>query len=117
MVDKTSISRDAESYRRGVVFGLTMAEVLLLLVFSILLFLQLTSERLAEHEALLREAEVQEARLIEDLAVLKAALVNQPEGVEYSEFLTKIVEAAAILESKQPEKAEAILQAIQDNPI
>ena len=39
MVSETSISRDSESYRRGVVFGLTMAEVLLLLIFCLLLVL------------------------------------------------------------------------------
>ena len=49
-MSETSISKDTESYRRGVIFGLTMAEVLLLLVFCILLFLKIINDRLIEKE-------------------------------------------------------------------
>ena len=52
----TSITKDTESYRRGVIFGLTMAEVLLLLVFCILLFLKIINDRLLEKEKQYQQA-------------------------------------------------------------
>ena len=45
MVSDTYINRASESYRRGVIFGLTIAEVLLLLIFCILLLLKFTFDQ------------------------------------------------------------------------
>ena len=64
MVTETSITTDSESYRRGVVFGLTMAEVLLLLIFCILLFLKLVSDRLHEKERELAEEKLINTNLV-----------------------------------------------------
>lgn len=45
---KTSIEVNAADYRRGVIFGLTMAEVLLLLIFCLLLFLAMLNREIDE---------------------------------------------------------------------
>ena len=45
---KTSIAANAADYRRGVIFGLTMAEVLLLLIFCLLLFVATLNRKIAE---------------------------------------------------------------------
>ena len=116
MVNSTSISKDAESYRRGVVFGLTMAEVLLLLIFCILLFLKIINDRLNDREKQVKELSNQNSELNEDLAALRSIIAVSPEISEGSEFLTEVVEAAALLEATQSEKASEMLQALQENP-
>ena len=130
MVSPTSISKDSESYRRGVVFGLTMAEVLLLLVFCILLFLKLINDKLTEEEANLKSVneklassknEITELttineKLVSDLAKLRTAVATLPEANQNSEFVDKIVESALILEAIDPQKASEILYSIQENP-
>lgn len=130
MLGPTSITKDSESYRRGVVFGLTMAEVLLLLVFCILLFLKLINDRLTEEKANLKLASEQLAqskkeitqlaseneKLVSDLAKLRTAIATLPEANQNSEFVDKIVEAAIVLETIDPEKASEILYSIQENP-
>lgn len=45
---KTSIEANAADYRRGVIFGLTMAEVLLLLIFCLLLFVATLNRKIDE---------------------------------------------------------------------
>ena len=61
---KTSIETNATDYRRGVIFGLTMAEVFLLLIFCLLLFAATLNRRIDEflrnNEYLLRENEILE---------------------------------------------------------
>ena len=116
MVQPTSITKDAESYRRGVIFGLTMAEVLLLLIFCILLFLKIINDRLVDREKEVEILEQKNSELNQDLAKLTSAIALAPEIAESSEFLTEVVQAAAILEATDPEKASDILRAIQDNP-
>ena len=44
-MNRTSIDQSARSYRRGVIFGLTMAEVFLLLIFCLLLFLATLTQK------------------------------------------------------------------------
>ena len=116
MVSSTSISKDSESYRRGVVFGLTMAEVLLLLIFCILLFLKIINDRLNDREKQVKELSTQNSELNEDLAALRSIIAVSPEIAESSEFLTEVVEAAAILEATQSAKASEMLRALQENP-
>lgn len=116
MVNSTSISKDAESYRRGVVFGLTMAEVLLLLIFCILLFLKIINDRLNDREKQVKDLAAENSELNEDLAALRSIIAVSPEIAESSEFLTEVVEAAAILEATQSAKASEILRALQENP-
>ena len=116
MVSPTSISKDAESYRRGVVFGLTMAEVLLLLIFCILLFLKIINDRLNEREKEVKDLLAQNSELNEDLAALRSIIAVSPEIAESSEFMTEVVEAAALLEATQSDKASEMLQALKENP-
>ena len=116
MVNSTSISKDAESYRRGVVFGLTMAEVLLLLIFCILLFLKIINDRLNDREKQVKDLAAENSELNEDLAALRSIIAVSPEIAESSEFLTEVVEAAAILEATQSAKASEMLRALQENP-
>lgn len=116
MVNSTSISKDAESYRRGVVFGLTMAEVLLLLIFCILLFLKIINDRLNDREKQVKDLAAENSELNEDLAALRSIIALSPEIAENSEFLTEVVEAAAILEATQSAKASEMLRALQENP-
>ena len=49
-INQTSVAAGTSGYRRGVIFGLTMAEVLLLILFCLLLAYQLTYDQLAETE-------------------------------------------------------------------
>ena len=116
MVTPTSISKDAESYRRGVVFGLTMAEVLLLLIFCILLFLKIINDRLNEREKQVKELNEESLALNEKLVTLRSIIALSPEIPEKSEFLTEVVEAAALLEATQSDKAAELLRALKTNP-
>ena len=137
MVTETSISQDSESYRRGVVFGLTMAEVLLLLIFCILLFLKLVSDRLNEKERELAEEKVLttileneneqlktdykkekiRADILEERSkVLAAKMAQMPDTVENTELVQEIVEATIVLEEVNPEKASEFLSNLKENP-
>lgn len=130
MALKTSISNDTESYRKGVVFGLTMAEVLLLLVFSILLFLQLTNDKLKERDERVKLLETEQTRLASELAFQEAEKMRfatalsvqralssiSPEEESQSELISEVVAAAIQLESSQAEKAKSLLQELKNNP-
>ncbi|MFL2767109.1 MAG: hypothetical protein ACJ0DF_13650 [Paracoccaceae bacterium] len=137
MVNETSISRDSESYRRGVVFGLTMAEVLLLLIFCILLFLKLVSDRLDEKKEELAQEKLRNADLIvkneelnsnlqmakeqaEELEkrsrILAAKAAQIPDTVENTRLVQELVEAAVVLEEVDPNKASELLFNLKENP-
>ncbi len=137
MVNETSISRDSESYRRGVVFGLTMAEVLLLLIFCILLFLKLVSDRLDEKKEELAQEKLRnsdlavkneelnsnlqmaqkKAKKLEERSRILAAKVAQvPDTLENTEFVQELVEAAVVLEEDDPNKASEFLFNLKENP-
>ena len=137
MVTETSITTDSESYRRGVVFGLTMAEVLLLLIFCILLFLKLVSDRLHEKERELAEEKLINTNLVseneklksdyqeiktkadileEKSKVLAAKVAQMPDTVENTELVQEIVEATIVLEEVNPEKASEFLYNLKENP-
>lgn len=130
MQRKTSITKDTESYRRGVIFGLTMAETLLLLVFCILLFLSILNERLKEkviqhNDALTTiESMTREKSAIlkenEDLRImissLSAKIVNNKDTPVHSDLSQKILEASATLEITDPQKADQLLYALNKNP-
>ena len=127
---KTSITNDAESYRRGVIFGLTMAEVLLLLVFCILLFLSIINDRLKEK---MRELAALESKfqtelaanqslidqndfLTEQMGILAGKISTMPETKTNTKFSEKMFETAVVLEALDPEKASEILYALNENP-
>ena len=130
MQAKPSIANDAESYRRGVIFGLTMAEVLLLLVFCILLFLAVINERLKEKIKALAELETkfrtertlthtltaQNDNLTKQIEILTDKISTMPDTKKNTEFSEKMFEAAVVLEILHPEKASEILYALNENP-
>ena len=137
MVNETSIARDSEGYRRGVVFGLTMAEVLLLLIFCILLFLKLVSDRLDEKKEELAQEKLRNTDLIakneklnsnlqiahkraEELEkksrILAAKAAQIPDTIENTEFVQELVEAAVVLEEVDPNKASEFLFNLKENP-
>ena len=130
MLNQTSITKDAESYRRGVIFGLTMAEVLLLLVFCILLFLAIINDRLKEEVTKLAELTAkftteQELnqrltdkynKVSEQMTVFASKIATMPETAENSKFTEKMFETAVILEATDPTKASELLYALNENP-
>jgi flagellar motor protein MotB len=130
MLNKTSITKDVESYRRGVIFGLTMAEVLLLLVFCILLFLAIINDRLKEEVRRLAELTVKftaeqelnqqltdtNKKLSKQMTVFASKVATMPETAENSEFTEKMFETAVILEATDPTKASELLYALNENP-
>ena len=111
MQGKTSITNDAESYRRGVIFGLTMAEVLLLLVFCILLFLAIINDRLKEKMIELAALESkfqteiasnqsltdQNEYLTEQMGILAGKISTLPETNTNTEYSEKMFETAVVL--------------------
>ena len=49
-MNETSIAQAGTNYRKGVIFGLTMAEILLLLIFCLLLFMTTLNKKINEYE-------------------------------------------------------------------
>ena len=127
---KTSITNDSESYRRGVIFGLTMAEVLLLLVFCILLFLAITNDKLkakiSEIDLLNSKLQAEIATnqsladknfdLSQQLGILADKISTLPAKKTITQFSEKMFETAVVLEALKPEKASEILYALNNNP-
>jgi flagellar motor protein MotB len=130
MPSQTSIDSDTESYRRGVVFGLTMAEVLLLLVFCILLFLAIINDKLEEEvkknnelsakfaaEQMLNQALTETSKkLSNQLTVFASKIATIPKPGRNSKFIEKMFEAAIIYEATDPKKASELLYALNENP-
>jgi len=74
-MSKTSINEGAVGYRRGVIFGLTMAEVFMLLIFCLLLYLALIVKKLDEAKELLKYSEFKEE--VTDLTRFKLVPINE----------------------------------------
>ncbi len=94
----STLSNDSEGYRRGSVFGFTLAEILLLLIFCILLFYKINDERQKENENALRAT-------IDELNYSLAEF----EVVKHSKFITQLITNAQSLENTNPQKAEQFL--------
>jgi len=105
------ITRQSASYRQGLVLGLTMAEVMLLLVFCLLIAtgVLLSRERLARLDlerqlrlaVLARDANAHMASLIENSPQLREALeqkARQSSSASIDEFWRKLVESAAVVD-------------------
>ena len=80
MTNETSIAQAGNSYRKGVIFGLTMAEVLLLLIFCLLLFIAMLNDTIndltSKNEILLSNNNI----LVENVTKLgtsEKVLINQ----------------------------------------
>jgi hypothetical protein len=110
-----SIGRQTTSYRQGLVLGLTMAEIMLLLVFSLLIAIgvALATERVERQEVMqrLRGAEVAAAKsgaVVEEIRRFPriaefldrtAARPTSPAAVD--EFWRTLVESDEIVEAMQ----------------
>ena len=104
-MSETSINASSDGYRRGVIFGLTMAEVMLLLIFCLLLFLQIINDKMKEAETARDQAKIEVQSLREDLAILSA---KTDQANPKSEFIEFIERSAILAEVKNPEKVEEL---------
>ena len=94
----STLSNDSEGYRRGSVFGFTLAEILLLLIFCILLFYKINDDRQKESENVLRAT----------INKLNYSLY-EINAVKHSEFITQLIVSAQSLENTNPQKAAQFL--------
>ena len=94
----STLSNDNEGYRRGSVFGFTLAEILLLLIFCILLFYKINDDRQKESENVLRAT----------INKLNYSLY-EINAVKHSEFITQLIVSAQSLENTNPQKAAQFL--------
>jgi flagellar motor protein MotB len=110
----TSIGRQSASYRQGLVLGLTMAEIMLLLVFCLLIAVgvALSNERAQRDEALTRLKKVETAaasdaavidtlRRNSRLAELIDRTVRSTSRREIDEFWRKLVESNDVVSKMQ----------------
>ena len=104
-MSETSINAASDGYRRGVIFGLTMAEVMLLLIFCLLLFLQIINDKMKQAEIALNEAQIEIQSLREDVEILSA---KTDEANLSSNFIDLIDSSAILVEAKNPEKVEEL---------
>ena len=123
MMDSTSINAEGQGYRRGVIFGLTMAEVLLLLIFCLLLFLKLINDRMEEAEkkrAELKDKNVELEKSVsdlqEDLTVLESYLATTEPQSNQSDFVQQISQSASLLEVFDPEKTSELTTLLKEDP-
>ena len=81
-MNETSIAEAGNSYRRGVIFGLTMAEVLLLLIFCLLLFMATLNERIEELSKFNETLESQNLEYLRENKILLAQNVRYKENID-----------------------------------
>ena len=81
-MNETSIAEAGNSYRRGVIFGLTMAEVLLLLIFCLLLFMATLDEKIEELSKLNESLESQNLEYLRENKILLAQNARYKENID-----------------------------------
>ena len=81
-MNETSIAEAGNSYRRGVIFGLTMAEILLLLIFCLLLFMATLDEKIEELTKLNETLESQNLEYSRENKILLAQNVRYKENID-----------------------------------
>ena len=81
-MNETSIAQTGNSYRRGVIFGLTMAEILLLLIFCLLLFMATLDEKIEELTKLNETLESQNLEYFRENKILLAQNVRYKENID-----------------------------------
>jgi outer membrane protein OmpA-like peptidoglycan-associated protein len=81
-MNETSIAEAGNSYRRGVIFGLTMAEILLLLIFCLLLFMATLDEKIEELTKLNETLESQNLEYFKENKILLAQNVRYKENID-----------------------------------
>jgi len=98
---KTSIEANATDYRRGVIFGLTMAEVLLLLIFCLLLFVATLNRKI--DEVLRKNAYLSQAN--EVLEVSNANYQNNLKNLDQSTAVSQeVFDVVNVLDDDQLKK-------------
>lgn len=98
---KTSIEVNAADYRRGVIFGLTMAEVLLLLIFCLLLFVAMLNREI--DEVLRKNADLSQAN--EVLKVSNANYQNNLKNLDQSTAVSQeVFDVVNVLDDDQLKK-------------
>ena len=81
-MNETSIAEAGNSYRRGVIFGLTMAEILLLLIFCLLLFMATLDEKIEELTKLNETLESQNLEYLRENKILLAQNARYKENID-----------------------------------
>ena len=81
-MNETSIAQAGNSYRRGVIFGLTMAEILLLLIFCLLLFMATLDEKIEELTKLNETLESQNLEYLKENKILLAQNARYKENID-----------------------------------
>jgi len=81
-MNETSIAEAGNSYRRGVIFGLTMAEVLLLLIFCLLLFMATLDEKIEELSKSNETLESQNLEYLKENKILLAQNARYKENID-----------------------------------
>jgi flagellar motor protein MotB len=121
------IDRQTASYRQGLVLGLTMAEIMLLLVFCLLIAVgvSLASERAKRDEALLRLQQVERAAAASDQVIEKirrntqlAELLERTAKLasqrEIDEFWRKLVDTSDVV-TKMEQQGVPLAELKDDN--
>jgi len=81
-MNETSIAQAGNSYRRGVIFGLTMAEILLLLIFCLLLFMATLDEKIEELTKFNETLERQNYEYLRENKILLAQNARYKENID-----------------------------------
>ena len=81
-MNETSIAEAGNSYRRGVIFGLTMAEILLLLIFCLLLFMATLDEKIEELTKFNETLESQNLEYFRENKILLAQNIRYKENID-----------------------------------
>tara|TARA_B100000780_G_C21106133_1_gene446698 strand:- start:134 stop:1360 length:1227 start_codon:yes stop_codon:yes gene_type:complete len=106
-MNNTSINATSTGYRRGVIFGLTMAEVLLLLIFCLLLFINQLNDRLKNVQTRLDDSETYLSAAQRRLEVVQGELLDLQTADAKAK---KIVEVQRQLAEVQIQLTKALTQ-------
>ncbi len=86
---ETSVASSSAGYRRGVIFGLTMAEILLLLLFCLLLFINFLYREQEKRNIELNEKQAQVEEIKKELETTKATLTKSTDELRQDNALLK----------------------------
>jgi len=81
-MNETSIAQAGTNYRKGVIFGLTMAEVLLLLIFCLLLFMATLNKKINKLEEQLQISKSQNLENLDSIKILERSNLQYQANIE-----------------------------------
>ena len=81
-MNETSIAQSGTNYRKGVIFGLTMAEVLLLLIFCLLLFMATLNKKINKLEEQLQISKSQNLENLDSIKILERSNLQYQANIE-----------------------------------